>query len=160
MDHELSRKPKSIDYIASNESLALVEFTDLYSQQNDIIKQTGELYESNFSNRQTRKINKKNWGTIQKELTDKYKDTCLIIEEMQKTALCVDLKAQYQDNLAPRKYWVIVAPFHPDIEEGNKEDLMRFLEKLKDNITTSLPKAWNVRVKIISINNFAMPKSR
>jgi len=188
MDHELDRKPnstvhlsllregykldgngikkqlgfnslKSVDYIAENNALALVEFSDLYSQQNVLLSLSKTLYKSQaISNKDTKQINKKLWQTIQKELTDKYKDTLLIIEQMQKNNFCSKLEEHYKNDETVKKYWIIVSPFHPDIKEENKPELARFLDNLKDNIATSLPNKWNIKVQIIFIENFSKPK--
>jgi|GEM_PF-6138266 len=151
---------KAVDYIANNGSLAFVEFSDLYSQQNEIKKQIQTLKRSELEKSDKRKFIKKLGRTIQKELTDKYKDTHFIVSQMQKQKFCLKLDGQYRENETLKKYWIIVAPFHDSIADENKVEIARFIDSLESTVSRCLPPIWNVRVSIISINNFAMPVPR
>ena len=149
---------KSVDYIADTSLLALVEFSDLLSQQNSIMNQIQRLKDSDFSNKDSREVSKSLRTKIQKELVDKYKDSLLIIEQMQKSSYCSQLAEQYQKNETLKEYWVVIAPFHPSIEKENRVELAKFLDQLKNNITTALPKVLNITVRIVFVHDFANPK--
>ncbi len=148
-------KLRSVDYIAENDSLTLVEFTDLYRQQDEILDLIRDLRNTHdLSKKNTRKVNKILRQSVLKELREKYLQTLLIIDEMQKIHFCNQL-AERSNN---QKYWIIVSPFHPAIAQENKSEMARFLDMLQNTLTTAFPKKWNIKVQIIVIEKFAIPR--
>ncbi|NOQ63639.1 MAG: hypothetical protein GQ582_03925 [Methyloprofundus sp.] len=143
---------KSVDYIELSklsERLILVEFSDLYSQTNEINKQITALKQCKLENSQKKAFLTKLGSTIQKELTDKYKDTRLIIEQMQHEKFYSEL------NLHKTVFYVVIAPFHKSIAKADKVEIARRLDDLESNIDRCLPGAWDVKVKLVSITQFS-----
>lgn len=142
---------KSVDYIADNPQLKLIEFSDLFRQQNEIPKKITAIHNSDSLDKKTKiELIKHENQKIKKELVDKYKDTINIIHEMLRQHPCLDLEAIYGTNhdMTTKYYHIIIAPFHENIEAQKQDELNRFINNLADQVTQCLPKQWNVRVHI------------
>uniref|UniRef100_UPI001643E889 hypothetical protein n=2 Tax=Yersinia TaxID=629 RepID=UPI001643E889 len=51
-------------------------------------------------------------------------------------------------------YIVIVAPTNDNVEASVKSDIVRILDKLKNDLTTSIPDELFVGVKVVKIDSF------
>ncbi|MGJ0485663.1 MAG: hypothetical protein ACR65R_14220 [Methylomicrobium sp.] len=147
---------KSVDYIADDELLSLVEFSDIYRQQNKIVDQIEDLTNSNADRDLTiEPIIKKLKASIRNELVQKFNDTISIVQQMLHINYCSELSDRYSSNHNLKRYLIIIAPFHHAIPTHRRVHLARLINQEEKNISSSLPKVINVQVKIVSLENFA-----
>jgi hypothetical protein len=145
---------KSVDYIyPKNNKFPLVEFSDLARQKNQILQHITEIKSSQgLSSSLKRELILKKHKEVHTELVQKYKDTLTIISNL--TKYISDVPENLQNK---NKYYIVVAPFHAEIEDSRKPEIARFLDALKDKITLAIPDEIFVGVEVIRIEDFAKP---
>ena len=144
-------KLKSVDYIyKENNKFPLIEFSDIYRQQNAILAEIDQLKSCDLSRSLRTDLVKERHKKILSELVQKFKDTLTIISKLHNHISDIPENLQNQS----QEYRIVYAPFHPEIAEDKKQDLVRFLDRLKDNITTAIPNEMCERVRVIHIANF------
>lgn len=140
---------KSADYIADNENLTLIEFSDLLAQQDLINKKVAQIQKSRKANLPLPKseLIKIFTNEIDTELATKFKDTKFLIEEMQKLNPCAKITNAYHGSNTPTQYQILFAPPNKDTEKGSEIDNSRSFDQLANKVSQRLPNQWNVRVQ-------------
>ncbi|MDD2864564.1 MAG: hypothetical protein PHC99_07540 [Methylococcales bacterium] len=147
---------KSVDYIADDVSLSLVEFSDLYRDQHRVNNALQEVLDSNITEDSVNMIKRTLESQVQKDLVSKFKDSISIIIQMQKINFCDEL-SHYTENNSRKsiKYVIVIAPFHPSIPNNKRVELARVISQLKNNVTSGLPQAINARANVILLDEYA-----
>ncbi|WP_108700795.1 hypothetical protein [Phytobacter sp. SCO41] len=142
---------KSVDYFHGDENiLYLVEFSDLARQHLCIMERVRNLKECNLNkNDRTRAIRKLH-REIGHELKQKYLESLIILRKIPRIFKNVPEWLIVEKG----KFIIVVAPSSIDLEEDKKEDIARILEKLKDDLTCSIPDDIFEGVKIVQVNSF------
>lgn len=139
---------KSVDYFEENEKhgLLYVEFSDLYRQQLGQEEKITRLKGSNLPKPDRKKILEHYYKEIHQELVNKYKDSLTINQLMR---LKLSNVPECFNSLG--KYVIVVAPID---NLDNRIEIVRFLENLKDKVSSSLPRELYSSVKIMPLNKF------
>jgi len=144
---------KSVDYIyPENDDFPLVEFSDIYRQHNALLNDIQKIKcSSGLDSKLKTEFIKGKHNEINRELVQKYKDSLTIINQLK------DCLSDIPENLPhrPQHYYVIVAPFHSEIEQARKHEIVRFLDDLKSKITQAIPDKIFIGVTVIPVHNFA-----
>lgn len=142
---------KSVDYFhEKDERLFLVEFSDLASQHISILERIDQLKASNLDKKQRSVFIKSLHREISSEMRDKYLQSLTILNKMSD---CIDELPDWA-LVNKGRLVIIVAPVSDDINDEQKTDIVRVLEKLKDDLTCSIPDDLFLSVKILPVHNF------
>ncbi|MBN5273465.1 hypothetical protein JY490_05565 [Serratia marcescens] len=142
---------KSVDYLYEQENkLCLVEFSDLARQHLSVLDRVRMLNESNLDKSQRKQYIKGLHKEISSEMRTKYLHSLSILTRMPD---CIkDVPEWAQRNKG--KLLIVVAPTSEDISDEDKTDIVRVLEKLKDDLTRSIPDDLFVSVKVVAVHSF------
>jgi len=145
-------KLKSVDYISDDDKLKLVEFSDLYSQQHSLLQKIISIKkvkdESVFVLTSKREQIKAAHSQVSKELSEKYMGTKQLIDQMQLTDPCAELKLAHQDTNTPSYYHIVISNPNKNIPAEDLIDLNRFFEHLASTVSEKIPNQWNVEVRV------------
>lgn len=142
---------KSVDYLYEQENkLCLVEFSDLARQHLSIIDRVKSLNECNLDKNERKLYIKGLYREISSEMRTKYLHSLNILTKMPE---CLDDVPEWAQK-RKAKLWIVVAPTPDEISEEHKTDIVRVLEKLKDDLTRSIPDDLFVSVKVFSVHSF------
>ncbi len=142
---------KSVDYFyTEDKGYCLVEFSDLYRQQNDIANIIEQTRNSDLDKKIKRNIIKQQHKKIHRELVEKFKDTCYIQKEFDKYIL----KVPKELKVCGQEYIIVISPLSPILSDERKTDLIRYMDDIKDKVANSIPDCIFGGVKLVSINTF------
>ncbi|ELK2279567.1 hypothetical protein RUZ38_004363 [Vibrio vulnificus] len=143
---------KSVDYLSVHDTkgFLLVEFSDLWKQNITIQEQALRIKQSNLPKSDKQALRRELFKAINKELCTKFKDSLTILQAMQ-----VDVKNIPTEFYNERpKYIIVVAPINEQDTLEKKQEILRFLDILKDKVAQSIPAPLFNRVSIIPLQSF------
>lgn len=142
---------KSVDYFHEiNQKINFVEFSDLARQHSVIMDKIVQFKNCNLPKCEITKNIRRLHKEIGSELKTKYLDSITIARKIPQ----VFVNAPEWLSQGASRYVVVVAPISEAIEESKREDVARVLEKLKDDLTCSIPDDLLLSIKIVSVENF------
>lgn len=142
---------KSVDYLHEcNEQLNLIEFSDLARQHLAILDKIAEFKACNLDRREITRNIKRLHREIGSEIKTKYMETLCIIRRMPKVFENVPAWMVSDSG----RLIIVVAPTQDDVDESKKDDVVRVLEKLKDDLTCSIPDDIFQSVKVVQVDSF------
>lgn len=149
--HCSCRTLKSVDYFHEhNNKLSLVEFSDLASQHEQILRRVEKLKKCNLERSEVRRFVKDLHSTITQEMRKKYLDSLHIIDCMQQ--YFTELPTWIQDSKG--KYLIVIPPIVNDAPEEKKAEISRMVDTLKDNLSLSIPEHLYNGVQVIQLPDF------
>ncbi|EMC3642946.1 TPA: hypothetical protein NPM75_003129 [Klebsiella pneumoniae] len=142
---------KSVDYLhESNNQLTLIEFSDLAKQHLAILDKIAAFKACNLDKREITRNVKRLHREIGSEIKNKYMDTLCILRKIPNVFHNVPAWMIADSG----RLIIVVAPTQDDIEESKKEDIIRVFEKLKDDLTCSIPDDIFRSVKVVQVDSF------
>lgn len=142
---------KSVDYLYEQESkLFLIEFSDLARQHVSILERVKLLKESNLDKNQKKIYIKGLYKEISSEMRTKYLHSLTIMTRMPD---CIEDVPEWAQR-SKGKLLIVVAPTSEDVSDEDKTDIIRVLEKLKDDLTRSIPDELFVSVRVVPVHRF------
>ncbi|WP_267248514.1 hypothetical protein [Yersinia sp. Marseille-Q5920] len=142
---------KSVDYFHNIEDkLHLVEFSDLAMQHTCILQRIKKIKDCDLDKKEKILHIKELHKAIISEMRQKYIDSLTILRYMPKNISNIPAWAVVEKG----NYIVIVAPTNDNVEASVKSDIVRILDKLKNDLTTSIPDELFVGVKVVKIDSF------
>ncbi|MDN4624699.1 hypothetical protein [Pantoea agglomerans] len=142
---------KSVDYLyESNDKLHLIEFSDLAKHHIAVLQKIERFKECNLDKSLIRDNVKRLHREICNEIKTKYIHSLSILKSLPKHVENVPVWAQVDCG----RLVIVVAPPPSDMDESGKQDVFRVLEKLKDDLTSSIPDEIFRGVKVQQVENF------
>lgn len=144
---------KSVDYLVSNEEKHhFVEFSDIGRQIDAMFNEIAAIRElpeldKNFKKRLFKNIK----SSVNNEARDKYKDTCTIFFHID------DCLSDAPSIPKGCKFVIVYSPLDGHLK-NSKIEIVKFIDMMKTNLTTSLPDDMCHGVQIIPIDVYAISK--
>lgn len=142
---------KSVDYFhGDNGEMVFIEFSDLAKQHLSILESIEQFKKCNLDKCIIRRNVKRLHREIAHELKQKYMDSLVIIRKVPKVFEGVPDWMRVEAG----KVVIVVAPTEHGVDEAKKQDVVRVLEKLKDDLACSIPDEFFVHVKVVQVDSF------
>lgn len=142
---------KSVDYFHEiDEKTNFIEFSDLARQHASIMERIAHFKKCDLPKREITNNVKRLHKEIGNELKHKYMDSISIIRKVPK--VFDDVPEWMTEGNA--KYIVVVAPLSSEVNDSEANDIIRILEKLKDDLTCSIPDDLLLSIKILPVDKF------
>lgn len=140
---------KSVDFLMRTKSgYCFLEFSDIGRQIDQTLQKISEVRASeNMSRALKKNITNGLRRSVSQEARNKYTDTCLIFSH------AADHLCDSPELSKGCKFLIVYAPFSDHIQ-NSKEDLFKFLDYMKDSLTTAIPDAMFHKVEIITLDIF------
>lgn len=140
---------KSVDFLMLTQSgYCFLEFSDIGRQIDQTLQKISEIRASDTMSRALKKdITNRLKRAVSQEARNKYTDTCLIFSHT------TEYLCDSPELSKGCKFLIVYAPFSEHIQ-NSKEDLFKFLEYMKDSLTTAIPDAMFHKVEIITLDIF------
>lgn len=142
---------KSVDYLhESNQQLNFIEFSDLARQHLAIMDKIAEFKACDLEKREITRNIKRLHREIGSEIKTKYMESLCILRKIPKVFENVPAWMLAESG----RLVIVVAPPQEDVEESKKEDIVRIFEKLKDDLTCSIPDDIFQSVRVVQVDSF------
>ncbi|MEA5216195.1 hypothetical protein [Enterobacter cloacae] len=143
---------KSVDYFHEDEGdITLIEFSDLEAQNAQILSRIEKLKNSGMAKSDVVKFVKELHRTIPNEMRKKFLDSIHILRCMNDSISDIP---EWAANREKGKYIIVVAPIAELAPPEQKADLVRLLDKLKSQLTLSIPDPLFKGVNVLPLDRF------
>lgn len=141
---------KSVDYFEDHteKGFLLIEFSDLFKQDDRVQSDIESLNACNLDKRQKKQLKKQYYREIHQELVKKFKDSRLIATDLPNHFINIPT------SFANEAQFVIVLPSFEIQGKRTKAEIARFVDILKDKVISSLPRHYFSSVSVIPLDIF------